>query len=158
MKSSAVDRVAADADAGRLADARGGELPDRLVGERARLRLTTPTRPALVDVAGHDADLALAGRDDAGAVRADQAALALPAGTRFTRTMSSTGMPSVMATIDANAGVGGLEDGVGRERRRHEDHAGVGAGRGHGLRDRVEDRDLLARGGRRIELAALARA
>ena len=34
----------------------------------------TPTGPGLVDVAGHDADLALAGRDDAGAVGADEPA------------------------------------------------------------------------------------
>ena len=34
----AVDRIAADADAGRLADAERGELTDRFVGERARAR------------------------------------------------------------------------------------------------------------------------
>ena len=56
-----------------------------------------PILPRLMDVAGHDADLAFAGRDDARAVRADQAGLR-PGSARFTRTMSSTGMPSVMQT------------------------------------------------------------
>ena len=42
-EARAVDRVAADADAGALADAQVRELPDGLIGERAR--------------AAHDADL-----------------------------------------------------------------------------------------------------
>ncbi len=55
------DRVAADADAGRLAEAEVGELPDGLVGQRAGAAddADVPGR-RLVDVAGHDADLALA--------------------------------------------------------------------------------------------------
>jgi hypothetical protein len=52
------DRVAADADARRLADAEGRELTDGLVGERARARHDADAA-GLVDVAGHDADLAL---------------------------------------------------------------------------------------------------
>ena len=42
----AVDRVAADADARRLADAAAGELPHGLVGQRAGAA-DTPTRPGL---------------------------------------------------------------------------------------------------------------
>ena len=121
------DRVAADADAGRLAEAEVGQLPDRLVGERAAAA-DDADRPWLVDVAGHDADLALAGRDDAGAVRADEPCTGFSLSTRMTRAMSSTGMPSVMATMTADARVGRFEDGVGRGGRRHEDHGGVGAG------------------------------
>src|SRR4029079_4427563 len=68
----AADGVAADADAGRLADPERRELADRLVGERAGARQDAD-RALLVDVARHDADLALAGGDDAGAVRADEA-------------------------------------------------------------------------------------
>ena len=45
----------------------------------------------------------------------------------FTLTMSCTGMPSVMQTIELDAGIGGVQDRVGRGRRRHEDHADVGA-------------------------------
>jgi hypothetical protein len=67
----AVDRVAADADAGRLAQAHFGGLLDRFVGQRARARHDADLA-RLVDVARHDADLALARGDDAGAVRADQ--------------------------------------------------------------------------------------
>ena len=70
----AVDRIAADADAGRLAEPRRGGLGDRLVGEGARAR-DDADRAGLMDMARHDADLAFAGRDDAGAVRPDQARL-----------------------------------------------------------------------------------
>ena len=67
------DGVAADADAGRLADAQRGELPHRLVGQGPAAAHHAHAA-ALVDVAGHDPDLALlAGRDDAGTVGADQA-------------------------------------------------------------------------------------
>src|SRR3546814_10628591 len=59
----AVDRVAADADDGRLAQARVGRLLDRLVRQRARARDDADLAHGM-DVAGHDADLALAGGDD----------------------------------------------------------------------------------------------
>ena len=67
----ALDRIAADADRGRLAEAERGELVDDLVRQRAGARHDADAA-RLVDVARHDADLALAGRDHAGAVRADQ--------------------------------------------------------------------------------------
>ena len=55
----AADRIAADADAGRLADAERGELTDRLVGEGPGARHDAElARP--VDVPRHDADLARA--------------------------------------------------------------------------------------------------
>ena len=54
-----------------LAEAEVRELPDGFVGERAAAAHDAD-RALLVDVARHDADLALAGRDDAGAVRADE--------------------------------------------------------------------------------------
>src|SRR5690606_5530020 len=60
----AVDRVAADADDRRLAQARVGGLLDRFVGQRAGAR-DDRDLARLVDVAGHDADLALARGDDA---------------------------------------------------------------------------------------------
>ena len=53
------DRVAAEADARRLAEAEVRELPDGFVGERAAAAHDAD-RALLVDVAGHDADLALA--------------------------------------------------------------------------------------------------
>ena len=54
-----------------LAEPEVAQLPDGFVGERAAAA-DDADLARLVDVAGHDADLALAGRDDAGAVRADQ--------------------------------------------------------------------------------------
>ena len=56
----------------RLAEAEVRELPDGFVGERAAAAHDADGA-LLVDVAGHDADLAFLGRDDAGAVRADEA-------------------------------------------------------------------------------------
>ena len=57
----AVDRIAADADAGGLADAAAGELPDRFVGQRAAARDDADVA-LFVNVAGRDADAAAAVR------------------------------------------------------------------------------------------------
>ena len=57
----AVDRVAADADAGGLADAAAGELPDGLVGQGAAAGDDADVA-LLVNVAGRDADAAAAVR------------------------------------------------------------------------------------------------
>src|SRR5262249_20613218 len=67
----AVHRVAADADRARLADAELGELADGFISERARARHHADA-PLLVDVARHDADLDLARRDHARAVRPNE--------------------------------------------------------------------------------------
>ncbi len=117
----AVDRVAADADAGGLAEAGGRGLRHRFVGQRARAR-DDADLAALVDMAGHDADLAFARGDDAGAVRADRGGSCEPCSARLTATMSSTGMPSVMQTTSSMLGVDRFEDRVGGEGRRHVDH------------------------------------
>ena len=66
----AVDGVAADADAGGLAQAHVGDLLDGFVGEGAGAGDDADVAFA-VDVAGHDADFDLAGGDDAGTVGAD---------------------------------------------------------------------------------------
>src|SRR5690606_13049649 len=65
------ERVAADADAGGLAEAERGELVNGLVGQRAALR-DDADAPFTADVTGDDARLALPRRDDAGAVGADE--------------------------------------------------------------------------------------
>ena len=75
-------------------------LKHRLVGQRARAR-DDADAPLLVDEARHDADLAFAGGDDARAVRADEAASCSSLERALTRTMSLTGMPSVMHTISS---------------------------------------------------------
>src|SRR5438309_1019052 len=69
----AVDGIAADPDTRRLADPPRRQLTDDLVGQRAAARDDADVA-ALVDVTGHDADLGLAGRDEAGTVRADEPA------------------------------------------------------------------------------------
>ena len=65
----AAHRIAADADAGALAEALVGGLEHRLIGEGAGARHDADLA-LLVDEARHDADLAFIRRDDAGAVRA----------------------------------------------------------------------------------------
>jgi hypothetical protein len=57
----AVDRIAADADAGGLADAAAGQLPDGLVSQRAAARNDADVA-FFVNVAGRDADAAAAVR------------------------------------------------------------------------------------------------
>src|SRR5690242_17963966 len=70
----AVDRIAADADAGGLAEASRGRLRHRFIGERARAR-DDADLAALVDMARHDADLALARRYDPRTIGAYEARL-----------------------------------------------------------------------------------
>src|SRR3546814_20859613 len=68
-------RIAADADGRGLAQARIAGLEHRLIGQRAGARDDADAALG-EDVARHDADLAFAGRQQAGAVGADQARLA----------------------------------------------------------------------------------
>src|SRR5262249_5448631 len=68
--AGADDGIAADADAGALAVVALGKLRHDFISERAAAR-DHADLAGLVDVAGHDADLGLAGRDEAGAIGAD---------------------------------------------------------------------------------------
>ena len=68
----AVDRVAADADTGGLAYVLAGQLVDHLVGQGPGTGNHADGAAGLMNIAGHDADFGLAGRDNAGAVGADQ--------------------------------------------------------------------------------------
>ena len=95
----ALDRVAADAHSEDLTQTQIGGLFHRLIRQRAGAG-DNADRAALVDVARHDADFAGIRRDNAGAVRADQARFA-SIRARCTFIMSSTGMPSVMQTISS---------------------------------------------------------
>ena len=125
-KVRADDRIAADADARGLADAARRQLVDRLVGQRAGAGDDADVA-LLVDVPGMMPILHLPGEMMPGqfgpisreCLRLEEAP---------TRTMSSAGMPSVMQTMSGMPGVGRFHDGVGRGRRRNEDHRGVGAG------------------------------
>src|SRR5262249_45406261 len=74
-KVEALDRIAADSDRGRLAQAEAGQLVDRFIGQGPRTG-DHADLAGFMDVAGHDADLALPGRDDPRTVGADQHHLA----------------------------------------------------------------------------------
>ncbi len=65
-----------------------------------------------------------------------------PSSARFTRIMSRTGMPSVMATISGIFASSASRIEFGREGRRHVDHGGIGAGLLHRLVDGVEDGEV----------------
>mmetsp|Transcript_102974 Transcript_102974/g.330312 ORF Transcript_102974/g.330312 Transcript_102974/m.330312 type:complete len:225 (+) Transcript_102974:67-741(+) len=75
-KVGAVERIAPDADASCLPKASLRSLVDRLVCKCAR-PADDANLARHVDVARHDSHLALARLDDAGAIRADEATLAL---------------------------------------------------------------------------------
>ena len=82
------------------------------------------------------------GRHEARAVRADQAharAAQRGLGAQHVEHRDALGD----AGRERDAGVGRLEDRVGRAGRRHEDHGGVGARLLHGVAHGVEHRDLV---------------
>ena len=153
----AVDRIAADADAGGLADAAAGELPDGFVGEGAAAG-NDADLALLVNVTWRDANataavriLARAGRDDAGAIGADQ-----PGRPAFHRPLDLHHVVDRDALGDADdevqSGIHAFKDRVGRKGRGHEDGRGGGAGLLHGLGNGIEDRDFVFK-----QLSALAR-
>ena len=145
------DRVAADPDARRLADARVGHRLDGLVGQRPRAR-DDADAPLAVDGARDDAHFRPTRRCRAGAVRADQPAPAART-TSTTGTMSSAGMPSVMQKIVAIPAATASSTASGAPAagtKMHDVLAPVSRDR---LRDRVEDRDPPVE----RRLAALAR-
>src|SRR5688572_20076265 len=139
-KVGAVDRVAADADAGGLAKAGSRSLGHCLIGKRAGAGNNTDLA-ALVDVARHDADLALTRRDDAGTVRPDQAGVRTGEGALHLDHVEHRN-PLGDADREIEAGIDRLDDRIGRERRRHIDDAGGGAGLGDRLGDGVEHRQV----------------
>src|SRR4030095_7545818 len=111
------------------------------VGEGSAARHHTDASGS-VDVARHDADLALVGCDDARAVRPDQAGR-LPLEPALDAHHVEDGHPLGDAHHERDARVGRFEDGVGRARGRNVDDRRVGARGGDGLCHGVEDRDAL---------------
>ena len=69
----------------------------------------------------------------------------LPSMNVIAFSMSIVGNAFGDADRQRNPGVGRFHDRVGRKRRRHEDHRGVGAGLAHGVVHAVEDRPALVR-------------
>src|SRR3546814_8891333 len=79
-EAHAANRIAADADAGRLAEAILRGLIDGFIGQRAGPR-HDPDLARLVNVSRHDADLAFARRDHARTVRTDRKSTRLNSST-----------------------------------------------------------------------------
>src|SRR5262249_450594 len=132
-ETQATHRVAADADASALTQTILRSLMHGFVSQRAGAA-DDADAAGFVDVAWHDADLALARGDDAGAVRPDQhAARVLAAQGRLDLDHIVHRDALGDADDDLDAGVSRFEDRVGRERRRYIDHGGVGAGLGNGV-------------------------
>src|SRR5690606_4865163 len=138
--SAADDRVATDADTGRLAEAYRGRLVNGFVGQSTGLGDDTDLT-GLVNVTWHDADLALTWRDDAWAVRADQAAL----GT-IQRLLHRHHVEYRNAFRNTNdqldAGIDRFQNRIRRERRRYKNHAGISAGFFARFRHGIEHRQV----------------
>ena len=135
-----VDRIAADPDAGGLAESHRRGLGHRLVSEGARAR-DDPDLAARVDVSGHDSDLARAGRNHAGAVRPDE-----PARRALERALEAHHVDHRDSLGNAddqgNARIDGFEHRVRRVRRRDVDDRGIGARLRDRVGDGVEDRQI----------------
>ena len=136
--------VAADADSCRLAKSERRKLADGLVCQRAGPR-NDPDPALFMNVSGHDADLALAGRDDAGAVWPDH--------SRFARAQIFVCLDHIHdrnalgnAYDERQACIGGLHYRVGCEWRRHIDHRGVRARLFYRIGNRIENRNAFVRG------------
>ncbi len=139
------DRVAADAHGGGLAQAEARKLPDGFVGQGAAAR-DQANRAGLVNVTRHDADLALARRDDAGAVRPDQARLRfLPKKAHHAGHVQHRN-PFGDADDQRDFRIDRLADRVRRPRRRHIDHRRIGAGLFARFLHRIEHRQAEMRG------------
>src|SRR5712691_12498629 len=114
-----VDRVAADAYAGRLAQPTLHQLTHRLVGQCARAR-NDANAPLLVYLAGHDADLDLVRRDDAWTVGTDEdGVFALHAVARADHVAHRDAFGDADDQIEI--GVDSLVDGGSGKGRRHVD-------------------------------------
>ena len=136
-------------------DAAAGQLPDRFVGQRAAAGDDADVA-LFVNVTGRDADaaaavriLALAGRDDAGTIRADEPRLVSPCMACLTLTMSLTGMPSVMQTTKSSPASARFQNGVGGEGRRDENGGDRRAGLADRVGDGVKDRNFFGRRARK---------
>ncbi|MNZ20484.1 hypothetical protein D3C78_375390 [compost metagenome] len=143
------DGVTTDTDAGGLAEALVRGLLDRFVGQGAGAG-DDAHLARLVDVARHDADLALTRSDDTRAVRPNHAHagfLQLHLDLQHVQGRDAFGD----GDDELDASVDGFQDGVLAERGRHIDDGGGGAGGFHGVTNGVEHRQAEVSG------AALAR-
>lgn len=121
----AVEWITTDTNAEGLAESSLGSLVHSFVSEGARSRDDTDLSP-LMDVTGHDTDLALLGGDDAGAVGADKSGLVLLDQGRFDSDHVLGGDTFSDADGKGNFGFDGIKDGVGGELGRDVDDGSVG--------------------------------
>src|SRR5262245_8214095 len=131
-----IDGVAADADAGGLPQAGRRGLGHRLVGQGPRPGNDADLALGM-DMPRHDADLAFFRRDDARAIRPDQAGLGPaedPLNPHHVQDRDALGD----ADRQRQAGIDGLQDGVRGKGRGHIDDCGGGPGFAHRLVHRVE--------------------
>src|SRR5690625_4908965 len=150
-KAHAVNGIAANANAGRLAQTGFGGLVNRFIGQGSRAR-DNAHAALFVNGAGHDANLALFGRDDARAVGPDQSNIVVV----FKRCAHAQHVEHRNAFGNTgdypNAGISRLQNGIGRKRRRHKNHGGIGTGLLnrfiHGVEDRQAQVILTALAGR----------
>lgn len=106
---------------------------------RGKKKKESPTDLAgLVDVSGHDSDLALSRADDSGAVGSNQAGLVLGEEGLLDLDHVLLGNTLGDAHGEGDLGLDGLQDGLGGMGRGHVDHRGVGSGLLHGIPDGVE--------------------
>src|SRR5258708_2326512 len=134
------DGIAADADAGGLADAETRELVHGFVRQSAAAAHQSNVA-LLVNPAGHDPDFAFAGRDDARTIRADQARFRSVHGCGHAHHVERRNAFG-NAYDERQTCVGGFENGIGSERRRYKDNGGVRASFSRGFGKRVEHRTI----------------
>src|ERR1044072_8426637 len=97
-----------------------------------------------MNVSGHDADLALAGRDDARTVWSNQTGQ-LIAEVLFHLHHIERWNAFSNTNHHGNSRISGFHYGVGSERRRNVDHGSIGAHFFDGIGDSVEDGNSLVR-------------
>ena len=140
-KAGADYRIASDADAGRLTDSPLGELPHGLVGKGAAARDHADSA-RLVDEARHNADFALARRDDPGAVGTDQAG---GTGLQIVIDLHHIGGGNPLGDADHQlcAGVRSFHNSVSGKGRGHKNHRNTCSSRRHRIGHRVENRQTF---------------
>src|SRR5665213_125503 len=151
-KGTAVDGIAADADAGRDAQAQRRQLRRRLVAKSARARYDTDIA-ASVNVPRHDAEHRLARTDDTGAVRAHERRAPLARIAQEVAFYRHHVLCRYAIGNDADepqACVRRLHEAVSGKRRRNKGKTRIRAGRLYRLLDRIKHRSI------KMTLSALA--
>ena len=131
---SSVEGITANTDDSGLSESLEGGLVNSLVGEGAGAGNDTDLTLG-VDVARHDADLALTRLDDSWAVRSDETGLGLRLHDGLDLDHVEGGDALSDADNEVHLGFDGLEDGVSSEGRGDVDDGSLSVGGGLGLSD-----------------------